>query len=196
MRKLSLIVGSLAITACASIPEQLRNESVSGLQVASVQATESCEVQLPVRWGGVITKVETTNEGTFIEVISKELGRNSRPKLTDVTYGRFIALSKNFIEPEIYKAGREITVLGDVAHCVPGKIDKMDYRFPMVKVTALQLWKPRPEGPDVVVFPSLWMHDVWPHPYRYPRPIRRRDKPQHDSTPPVKIDEPVKEKKK
>ncbi len=174
MKLLTLGVSLVMLTGCASVPKQLQNEPISGMQVNTVQGMENCKVELPVRWGGVVSKVESTNKGSYIEVVSKALSRNTRPKETDISYGRFIIFTEKFVEPKIFKSGREVTVLGNVESCVEGKIDKMDYRFPLVKTIGLHLWKPRPVEPDVVIYPSLWLYDSWPHPYRYPRPVRHR----------------------
>ena len=109
-----------------------------------------------MRWGGTITEVRNTAEGTTVlEVVSRPLRRGGRPIRDDRTDGRFLAEVDGFLDPEIVKAGRDVTVSGRLEALREGRIGESDYRFPVVAVSDYRYWKVRPR--------TVPVH--FPHPY-------------------------------
>ena len=91
--------------------------------------------------GGVIAHTKNTDEGTFIEVVQKSVTRRGRPRDTDVTKGRFLIISKEFLVPELFRKGRLLTVVGDVAGMKVLPLDQIDYRYPLIMSKELHLWE-------------------------------------------------------
>ncbi len=96
-----------------------------------------------VMLAGVIVGSITEKDGsTYLEVVQKPADSEGRPLRTDETGGRFIAVSKQFLDPAVYRGGRVITVVGEVVGDSVRPLVGMAYRYPLLAVEALHLWEP------------------------------------------------------
>ena len=127
------------LSACNTVPKAVKGD-YAHLSIAEVRQSQSGQ---QVRWGGVIAQTDNKDNYTLIEVVSKPLNSSTRPQNIDATTGRFIARVQGFIDPIIYKKGREITVVGNISELKQGKIGDMEYMFPVVNVDGYHLWKKR-----------------------------------------------------
>jgi outer membrane lipoprotein len=99
-----------------------------------------------VLWGGEIIETKTHEEFTLIEVIQKPLGFKERPSRADESSGRFLVEYRGqFLDPAIYKAGREITIVGEIIRAEKKKLGQMNYRYPYVRTSYVHLWPARPK---------------------------------------------------
>ncbi|MBI2381032.1 MAG: Slp family lipoprotein [Gammaproteobacteria bacterium] len=134
-----------SVAGCASTPA-LMNEPVSPLSLAEVRSDRTPTQGQKVRWGGVIAAVENRNSETWLELVEQPLDRRGRPQMVDRSGGRFMAKVPGFLEPSIYTKGRELTVVGAVDGRYRSTIGKeYHYEYPVVAVSAYQLWEPRIE---------------------------------------------------
>lgn len=92
--------------------------------------------------GGTIITVRNAQEGGLIELLHQPLDRQSRPRATDRSEGRFLAQSDEFLDPVIYHAGREVSLVGEVAGTKTFRLDDIDYTYPVLKVISIHLWQP------------------------------------------------------
>ena len=134
-----------------------------------------------VRWGGTIVDVQNDDAGTRLQVVSRPLRANGRPIRDDRSEGRFIARVATFLDPEIYKPGRDISVIGTVGAVEEGTIGEASYSFATIDVENYQYWRPEPPvvnlrpgfyGNRVIVQPADWPFDRYrdrPFPYRSTR---------------------------
>ena len=142
--------GCAAVQPPASAP-------VADLDVADVQRDPPGAPET-VRWGGTVTRVENLDaDTTVLEVVARPLGAGGRPRHVDRSPGRFLAEIDGFLDPEIVREGRDVTVTGTVAELREGRIGRADYRFPVVEVEAWRYWKPAavargPYGPYPPVY--------------------------------------------
>lgn len=164
-KNLFLIVTSLLsgfISGCASnLPVEITTPITDNPLISEVlPATETYEGKL-VRWGGSIVSLENKKDETWIEVVSRELNRNGRPKKSvNRTEGRFLAKVYQFLDPEIYKKGRLITLYGTLAGSQDGMIGDQPYKFPVVHSKTTHLWA---EYPDPPRYPRYYPHYGWPY---------------------------------
>lgn len=164
---------SLALSACVHIPESLRVEEGTTLTNFSQAKNSNVETLGKLaRWGGVIAKVENTEDSTVLEVVHFELKSSTRPQQKDQTQGRFKVYFKGFLDPVVYKEGRSITAIGKISEKEAGKIGEHKYEYPVLQADNVHLWTEIKEV-DVRVThqpmwytPSLWYH---PRPHYYPR---------------------------
>jgi outer membrane lipoprotein len=159
---------ALLLSACTTIPEQLKGDYVS---LIPKNTTES-NLQTPVRWGGVILETRPENNYTCFEVLAKPLQTSMRPKDTDQAGGRFIACKPGFYDPEVFDKGREVTLTGKVIHMDVRKVGEYDYHFPVVDIEFMILW---PERQERIYYDYYGMYRpyYWHYPYygpywRYP----------------------------
>lgn len=170
---IKLVVSVLTITlisACAVTPQTLdfEQENISFERVA--QAPDAF-VGTPVRWGGIVARVENLEQDTLVEIVNLPLDSQARPVASQNTSGRFIARIQGFIDPMIYKQGKEVTVVGILNEPMPGKIGKHSVNFPVVDSTGHHLWEQRRSHHHVTTFSTwdpFWFGHVgyrWRYPY-------------------------------
>lgn len=159
-----VLCGGLAgfLTGCAVVPDALRAETVEVPvpTVAEVQRTFSETFQgREVVWGGVIMNVRNHAQGTTLEIVSRPLARDFRPRQADQSDGRFRAHTSQFLEPATYSTGREVTVRGPITGLTEGTVGEYPYRFPEVTAEGIHLWPEPPPPPPVYWRDPFW--DPW-----------------------------------
>ncbi len=169
----AVIVGSLLASACAiSEPAPTAgDQSVSNITVMQARQDERLALldgdttepatgaSSVVRWGGTITQVFNRADGsTVVEIVSRPLYSGGRPIHDDRSDGRFQAHIKEFLDPQIVEAGRDMTVVGTLSGRRAGMIGEAEYIFPVVSVQNYRYWK------EAVVMPP----NHFPHWTHYP----------------------------
>ncbi len=122
-----------------------------------------------VLWGGVILSTNVRGNKTFIEVIQTPLDFTDRPKDIDQSKGRFIVEAEGFLDPAVYKKGREITVAGEIVGIRKRELDKTEYRYIVIRAIETHLWKkvkPIPPSP----YPPYYYDPFYSPYYPYPSP--------------------------
>ncbi len=155
------------LTACASKPPPaIARLPADNPTLTRVRMDIDAYIGAELRWGGVITKVENKADRTWIEIVKQELGSNGRPFGSGNSEGRFIASFDKFLDPEVYKSGRPLTVVGRIEAGVTRPIGEYEYLFPVVAVEGSFLWKKRVPPPAYP--PPPWgYYDPWYHPWPY-----------------------------
>lgn len=160
-----IVVFFLNLMGCASvIPGEIRKELNLGLKLEDVRSGPDSSRGEKVLWGGVIASSKNEASQTVIEVVQVPLGSYDRPGDIDNSKGRFIVEHRGFLDTAIYVEGREITVAGEMMGTREGKIDEMDYTFPLLKSIKIHLWEKKEEMEYV---PSPFFCDPFYYPY-YP----------------------------
>ncbi|HEX9948547.1 MAG TPA: Slp family lipoprotein [Thermodesulfobacteriota bacterium] len=128
--------------------------------------------------GGIIVNTINKQEGTLLEVYETALDREGKPLNTDKSEGRFLALYQGYLDSEIYKQGRKVTIAGAVQGEKVQLLGEIQYHYPYLIVKEIRLWKeeelayydqygPYPWGP--------WYDPWYPwgpwgwYPWGYPR---------------------------
>lgn len=127
--------------ACATIPAPLQGTFSA---VTPRDAAAGGGHGEAVRWGGEIINVDPRADQTCFEILARELDTSARPVARDPSAGRFLACRSGFYDPEEFKRGRDITVIGQVNGSEHGKVGEFDYTYPRVAADAVYLWPKRP----------------------------------------------------
>ena len=164
---LVILTGFLS-SACTTIPEQLEGEYTP---LTPKNTTEN-DMETSVRWGGVLLETRPESEFTCFEILSKQLEKSMRPKVSDQAGGRFIACKPGFYDPETFEKGREVTLTGKIIYMDTRKIGEYDYPFPVVDIEFMSLW-PERRNPVYYDFygpyrPYYWHYPPYRFHYRYP----------------------------
>ena len=167
MKNIVFLMLVLMLVGCAAqVPLPVSKKPVGSLTVAEARTDTARFIGTEIRWGGVITRVENKAKETWIEIASRELRGNGQPKEAGLSGGRFIASFPGFADPVVYQVGRQLTVLGPIKGQTKRLIGEHEYLFPVVSVTASNLWMVAPV-PDYYDYPlPWWYYDAWPY---YPR---------------------------
>jgi outer membrane lipoprotein len=93
--------------------------------------------------GGVIAETRFSEKGSQIEALSVPVDSLGYLRGSDQTQGRFLAVypkSKGLLDPMVFKSGREITLAGEFVEARKGKIDEMEYVYPVFEIREIYLW--------------------------------------------------------
>ena len=159
-----LLIGLLALAGCS--PVLHREYMDTGTREFNpshlIETPEVFKDKLFIL-GGVIVETKLIEQGSQIEALFVPVDRYGYLKDASRYQGRFIALypkSRGILDPLIYKKGREITIAGDFMEARTGKIDQMEYKFPVFDIRQIYLWEERDYR-----WPSYY---YYPYPYGYP----------------------------
>ena len=140
----------------AQVDKEIRFEEV-------IQNPEVYQDKVVV-WGGVIIAAKNLKEGTLIEVLQKPTDIGRRPKDTDHSEGRFLALYDGYLDVSIYARGREVTVAGEIKGKRVLPLGEIEYTYPLISVKEIHLWAPKSED-RLYPYPYRYYPWWWYHPY-------------------------------
>ena len=123
----------------------MRDRIDPGVTFKSVFQDPEFHIGKVVLWGGVI--IQTLNEegATWIELLQQPLRRNNRPILGNESEGRFLIRHEGFLDPVIYRSGREMTVVGEIQGAKTKSLGEIEYSYPVLSDKKLLLWDLRRE---------------------------------------------------
>ena len=116
-----------------------------------------------MRWGGTVLAVHNRERATEIEILSRPLGSNGKPREKGSGKGRFIALLTGFADPAEYPEEHLLTVSGRLARVETRPIGEYPYSYPIVAVAQSYLWPKPPPTP-----PPYFYRDPWYYPWYRP----------------------------
>src|SRR4029077_5346051 len=131
---------ALALGACATVPTPLQGQ----FPVTTPREATASPGGGVVRWGGQIINVDPRPDQTCFEVLARDLDSIARPVSRDPSNGRFLACRSGFYDPEEYKQGRDITIVGQLSGSEKAKVGDYDYTYPLVAAQTIYLWPDRP----------------------------------------------------
>lgn len=138
-----LIVFLLFISGCAhALSDDLRARVDEGFSAEQLFSDPALFKGKTVIVGGVVVSLKNEEKGSFMEVIQKPLDSRGRPEDTDLSRGRFVVFSKDFLDGEIYARGRRVTIGGIVTGTIEGTIDEMQYEYPVIEAEEIKLHRP------------------------------------------------------
>lgn len=185
MKKILLLltIGLLILSACAPVlNKNLMKEGTRNVPLAAlVSNPEQYRGKLFIL-GGIIVNTKLTQNGSQVEALYAPV--DSRGNLEEgVKYsgGRYLAVypkTQGLLDPIIYKRNRAITMAGTFVDLQKGKIDDMEYTYPVFEIRQIHLWdEPQayymPAYPWYAPYPYDWYNPWWPYspyPYRYGPP--------------------------
>jgi outer membrane lipoprotein len=136
---LSLLV---VLNGCSSTRERSdRKEGYEKIPFSEILRSPEQYRGRVVRLGGVIVDVENREEGSALEILEKPLNWRGRPAPGDVSGGRFMAVFGKFLDKEIYRPNRPITVVGEIIGAETAPIGEMEYDYPLLSGREIHLWE-------------------------------------------------------
>ncbi len=149
-----LAIVLLLLPACATpaispaVMQQVDKNLTYGILAADPDAHQGQTALL----GGTIVKTTPKPGETEIEVIQKELTADGEPVISDKSAGRFLVVVDRFLDPDIYKPDRRLTVAGEVKGAVVRQLGETDYRYPVLVAKDLHLWAIRSPRPVSIIW--------------------------------------------
>jgi len=182
MRKIVVVITAvLALTACSPVLNRgLMKEGMRDVPFDQLrQAPDAYKGKLFIL-GGLIVDARFTEQGSQIEALAVPVDSLGYLEESGRSPGRFLAVyprEKGLLDPMIYKKGREITLAGEFIEAKKGKIDEMEYVYPVFAVRQIYLWDERQDSYwpayyypyyDPFYYRPPFMYDPWGRPFPAP----------------------------
>ncbi len=140
--RMIVVIAAILFSGCAHvISEDVLKEVNTDINFAELRKNPLAYQGEMVLLGGVIVKVVYKQDRTLLEIYQTEMDREERPVSLDVSGGRFLAKYDGFLDREIYRKGREVTVAGKVKGVKVMKLGEIDYHYPYILIKEIHLWK-------------------------------------------------------
>lgn len=143
------IGGLWLIAGCASPPIDtgagVESSTPDSLVAEAGDPAATIDAGARVLWGGLIIASANLESGSQLEVLAYPLDRVQRPQTTHEPQGRFIVRTRDYLETLDFSPGRPVTAYGRVAAIDDGRVGEADYRYPVLQVDELHLWRPGDE---------------------------------------------------
>jgi outer membrane lipoprotein len=150
----------LLLSGCAyPISKELRQEAKESPTFSMILQNPTAYTGSIVIWGGSIIETLNTNEGTDIVVLETPLGYEEMPEETRYSEGRFIARTPKYLDPEIYKPKRRITVAGEIIDKEVKPLGNTQYVYPVIMIKEIHLWRRYRAYP--YPYPYYWYGPGW-----------------------------------
>lgn len=138
---LLLIAVLFFLTGCGPVlSKAVMEEAEPNLLFGDLQRNTEGYIGRSVLFGGTIVGVGNDASGSWVEVLQRPLGFRLEPQLDDQTEGRFILLSDQIIDEQIFTRGRKITAVGKVERKESRPLDQTTYDYPVLSIREYHLW--------------------------------------------------------
>lgn len=168
MLRIALILVLLGASACAPVLDrQFMDQGAREFRLSHLAETPEVFQGKLFVLGGVIAETRVTERGSEVQAIFAPVDSYGYLKSPGHYQGRFIAFyprRQGLLDPLVYAKGREITLAAEFRELRKGKIDEMDYSFPVFEIRQIYLWDIRPEvyyAPRHPYGAYPWGYDPW-----------------------------------
>lgn len=153
------IISMLMLSCAHAISKEHRAIAVRDVPFKTVKANIEQYKGSMFVWGGFIAAVRNTEEGNYLEIVQNPTDKYGYVMSTDVSGGRFLALSEEELDPLIYERGRILTVAGELAGEKKIKIRKnKEYVYPVIDIRELYLMREE----TITYYDYIWWN-YWPN---------------------------------
>lgn len=120
--------------------------------------------------GGIIVKTRFTEAGSQIEAVHVPVDGQGYFREQGRSEGRFLAFlprDRRALDPEVFQRGRRVTLAGVFTSTRKGRIDEVEYTYPVFEIKQIYLW---PKERHYVAPPYYYDPWFYPWPYYYWEP--------------------------
>ena len=158
MKLIAVVLLVLSLVSCVSairtdyMEQGTKNPSLAAL----IQNPDMHRDRLFIL-GGVVARTTLKAEGSEIEALYVPVDNLGYPQGTVSSSQRFLALyprEQGILDPLIYQRNRRITIAGVFTGIVRGKVDEMEYVFPLFRIKQVYLEPKRPAA--VYYYYPVW----------------------------------------
>ncbi len=170
-----LLVAALAIVsaACSPLSPAVRSDAVAGVPFTALLADPDRWRGATVILGGYILETENLGSETLVRLLQTPLTPGDEPGPRDGSLGRFQVACGGFLDPEVYREGRRLTVAGRVLGADMRSVAGARVPYLLLQAVEIHLWK---EYAAARPYPAYYPYgyDGWYDPFYWPRPYFHR----------------------
>jgi len=168
IKKIAILLAAFLLSSCAHVlNKNLMQQGIFDASLSDIKANPVVNKGKLYILGGVIAKTTLTKEGSLIEAIYVPVNSRGYLKSLSATNGRFLAMytGSNLLDPLIFREQREVTLAAEFIGTRTGKIDEIEYIYPLFEIKEIYLWEERRDH-DYYNSPPYPYYPPWY--YRYP----------------------------
>ena len=159
LRCLPFLFLAAVSAACApTLSYQAKRYRALTLPFPVLQASPEDCAGRTVLLGGYLLETTNQDEATVLTVLQAPLDPWNEPGAKDSSQGRFLVRTGEFLDPEIFRKNRKLTVLGRMAGSEARPLGASVYTYPVLEAVDIHLW-PRRAYVPVAPYDPYW------HPY-------------------------------
>ena len=145
-RWMGLIICCLCCIACGSVfTPEMRSQIDPNLSYAALLANPASHIGRHILLAGTIVEATNLQDHTRLVMLQYPTGRRDDPKTRQPSGGRFLIVVPGYLETEIYRTGRALSVIGEVKGQETLPLDDTTYTYPVITSRDFYLW---PKGSD------------------------------------------------
>jgi outer membrane lipoprotein len=157
----------LFLAGCSVISKDIRRNVNRAITIPLVQANPEAYIGKKVIWGGIIISSKNLKKTTRIEVLQTPLNIRDRVKSRTQSSGRFLIEARGYLDVEIYKQYKEITVAGIIKGTRLQEIGEADYIYPLLEPFQIRIFNPLEKTPYEPLPPWVHYHPFYYDPFYY-----------------------------
>ncbi|OGV41391.1 MAG: hypothetical protein A2X46_16310 [Lentisphaerae bacterium GWF2_57_35] len=143
--RLQLVLSAIFfLTGCAllDIPPNLKARISKDIRFQDVLRDAEAFKGRTVMWGGQIVKVTHAKDGSYAEILQIPLTWEGSPTYSDASEGRYLVVFKQYLDAEVYRPRRKVTIVGEVLGRTdkPIQDDSVEYSYPLISGEYIRLW--------------------------------------------------------
>jgi len=170
MKKIVAIgVAALFLVSCAPVlSREYMREGQRNVSFNELRANPDAYKGRLYILGGLIVGARFAEQGSQLEVLSLPVDSRGYLEERGPTGGRFLAIylkEKALLDPLVYKKGREVALAGEFQGIRKGKIDEMEYDYPVFEIRQIYLFEEQQYYPPYAYpyYPYWWYDPYWGH---------------------------------
>lgn len=166
LKVLLTLVLAAATVSCSVISKDIRAEAEPRADFGALLENPDAFRGRTVILGGYILDIRIDGDRSLLRVLQAPLIMRDEPAVRSDSQGRFCLVQRGFLEPEIFRPGRKITVAGRVMGMEPSS------HGPCLTLEAreIHLWQVNPYR-DL----PYYYYDEWDYPFFIRRGLRGYD---------------------
>jgi outer membrane lipoprotein len=146
------------LCGCSVISSDIRSEAAPPVPYGTLLKTIDSHTGQTVILGGYILETVNLSDKTIVTVLHTPLGMGQEPGYRDKSEGRFSVSYEGFLDPEIYRGDRKVTVAGIVLGLDDNQIGEVSVPYVRLKNRQTHLW------------PEIEYNKQYPYSYYDPYP--------------------------
>ena len=177
-RYLLITVACMVLASCSPVlNRELMNQGMREVPFSRLrEAPDAYKGKLFIL-GGLIVNTRLLENGSQIEALYVPVDAYGYLTEGETAHARYLAVlprAKGLLDPMVYKKGRQMTLAGEFIEIRKGKIDEMEYPYPVFEIKQVYLFDedryyPYPYYPYYYPYYSTpFMYDRWGRPYPNP----------------------------
>jgi len=172
MKRLMLVIMAALLAGCTpALDRRLMEEGAREFQLSYLVETPEAFKDKLFILGGVIAETRLVEKGSQIEALFVPVNAYGDLQDLERAQGRFLAVyprARGLLDPLIYSKGRLVTLAGTFIEVRKGKIDELEYFYPVFEVRQVHLWEEYSQYPYGYEWGSPYYYPSYYRYYRMP----------------------------